>query len=323
MILVTGASGFVGGHVARLLLEQGREVRALVRPGSARAEGLERRLPGIRTCEGDLLDERSLAAALRGVDQLVHCAARMGYWSRQDAVQRHVNVDGTVHLLRQARRRGVGRIVHVSTIAAVGCNRDGRRLDEDTPWVGQQRPRVNYVLTKREAEERVLSAARAGTPVTVVNPALMVGGQASLDPAGTAPVRGVPRRVPRRVPPGGSSVAHVEDVARGILLALEAGQVGERYILGGDDRTWLEIADAIARRRAVSPPRGEAPLAWGRLLERGATLLDHLRLSRPPWAPERWRIWGWYTFADSSKAQRELGYSPPTLASVVERLAWT
>jgi dihydroflavonol-4-reductase len=109
-------------------------------------------------------------------------------------------------------------------------------------------------------------------------------------------------------------------VARGIVLALEKGRVGERYILGGANRSWLELFGALARRAGSPPPRSEYPLVLGRVLERGATLLDHLNLSRPPWAPELLRMWGWYSCADSSKARDELGYVVPTLESVLERL---
>jgi len=320
-VLVTGATGFVGGHVVRVLVESGAEVRALVRPDAApeKVMRFQELYPDVRVARGDLLDERSLAEAVRGADQLVHCAARMGYWSRFNALQHRVNVDGTVNLLRQARKKRLSKIVHVSSIATIGCNRNGELLTEETPWTGQRRPRIYYVATKREAEERALAAASAGAPVTVVNPSMMLGAHLLQDreKGFQASARSGVTRVPR----GGPSVAHVKDVARGILAALERGRVGERYILAGANCSWLELHTAIAQRSGAAPPRGEYSPLRGMALERATTLLDHLHLSRPRWAPERWRAWGWYSHASCMKAERELGYQPPALPDVLDQLA--
>lgn len=313
-VLVTGATGYLGGHVVRAALARAHRVRALVRPGRER-RWLEEL--GVACFEGDLCDEPSLLAALRGAEGLVHCAARLGAWSRQDEEQRRVNVEGTSALLRAAGRRGLARIVHVSSVVAVGARRDPTPLDEQFPWPGRAGPRLHYATTKREAEERVLAAVRQGLPALVVNPAAMLGPRADGKPRGGLAAQA--RSARARVAPGGSSFADVEDVARGCLAALERGRVGERYLLGGHNLSWLELQRLLAERAGAAPPRGTHSALRGRALERCATLLDLAGLSRPRWAPERWRIWGWYTCADSSKATRELAYSFRALDELAAR----
>jgi dihydroflavonol-4-reductase len=313
-LLVTGATGYLGGQIVRAALARGDRVRALVRPGSPHAWLDEL---GVACVEGDLCDERSLLGAARGIEGLVHCAARMGYWSRQDEEQRRTNVEGTSAILRAAGHRHVARIVHVSSVAAVGANRDGRPLTEDSAWPGRDGPGLNYVLTKRESEERALAAVRQGLPVVVVNPGAMLGPRA--DGKSRAGLAARARSGVRRVPPGGSTFADVCDVAQGCLAALERGRTGERYLLGGHNLSWLALQELLAARAGAPLPRGTRGALEGRLLERATTLLDLVGLSRPRFAPELYRTWGWYTCADSGKAQRELGYAFRPLEELAER----
>jgi len=314
-ILVTGANGFLGSHVVARLLAHGHTVRAMVRDGRPRTH-LE--ADGVEFVAADLLDEPSLPRACRGADGLVHCAARMGYWSRQDDVQRRTIVEGGSALYRAANAAKMKRIVHVSSIAAVGATREPRPLDDRAPWTGHLL-RVNYVDCKREAEERVLSAARRGMPIAVVNPTMLTGPR--LD--GRAPSNTVTRIALRRtrwVPHGGTSVADVEDVAEGIALALERARPAERYVLGGHDLTWRELYTAIARQLGVKESFRTVPPWAARALAGGAGVLDLLRLSRPPWTPELLRSWGWYAFARSDKAVQELGYRIRPLDEVIRRM---
>jgi dihydroflavonol-4-reductase len=314
-VLVTGATGYLGGHVVARLLARGADVRALVRPGSA-TEWLSAQR--VELHPGDLLDERSLREACRGRDSLVHCAGRTGYWSRQDEIQRRVNVEGTSSLLRTAHKAKMGRIVHVSSVAAVGCNRSGEVLDESSSWIGARGPRMNYVLTKRESEERALAAVRQGMPTVVVNPGALIGPRIDGGPPRGMVARAASGTV-RRVPRIGITVCEVSDVAEGIALALEKGRIGERYILGGHNIRMLELYQGLAACVGVKPPRGEYSPALGALLAAGATALDLLRLSRPRWAPELFRAWGWYAWVDSAKAVRELGYRMLPLPEMLER----
>ena len=177
-----------------------------------------------------------------------------------------------------------------------------------------------YVLSKHEAEQRVLSAVRGGLPATIVNPAAMIGAPADGRPMGGLAARAAAGRL-RFAPPGGSSVADVGDVAGGIVLALDRGRAGRRYLLGGENRTWFELATELARAHAVRGPIGTFPVAMGRAAQPFARALDAVRLSRPPWAPERFAVWGWYTFVDGSRAREELGYAPRAIAEGIERCA--
>lgn len=311
-VLVTGASGFLGAHVARALRNQGAEVRALVRAESAR--GPLRQL-GVEFLEGDLLDESSLEEACRGVDGLIHCAARTGSWSRQNDIQRRVNVEGTTALLRAAQLRQVERIVHVSSVAAVGAARHEEVLDEGTPW-NLAELEVNYALTKRLAEERVVAAARAGMPIVVVNPSAILGPRLDGKPP-SGLITGVMQEKLPWVPPGGISVTDVRDVAAGILAALSRGRVGERYILAGHNTTWSTLYEAIAKTvGGRAPARRLSPRALKWLTAR-ATLLDHLRLARPPRTPEIYRSYGWYSWFRSDRAARELGYAVRPLPEII------
>src|SRR5262245_38259568 len=148
-VLVTGAGGFIGSWVVRALRSRGHEVRAMLRPG--RDPGLVRSL-GAEAVEADLLDEPSLRRASAGAEGLVHCAAHIGFWSRRNDEQRRVNVDGTAAVLRAAHGAGVTRIVHVSSVAAVGARRRPEVMDEDSAWNGFDIG-IHYAITKREGEE--------------------------------------------------------------------------------------------------------------------------------------------------------------------------
>ncbi len=316
-VLVTGGTGFLGGHVVDALLARGDQVRALVRPG--RPLGALATRP-VEQAEGDLLDAISLRRACRGMEGLIHCAVRAGFWSRQNAEQRRINVEGTAALLRAAHANSLARIIHVSTIAAVGISRDGTVLDETTRWEGHHLG-MGYVLSKREAEDRALAAAYAGMPVVVVNPGALMGPRVDGSPPAWH-LRKVAAGRTRWAPQGGSSLVDVVDVARGIVLALDRGRAGERYILAGHNLTWRALYETVCRH--VGTPRRfrEIPRFVYRWLAAGMDVLDLLHLTQPPYTPEYFRLWGWFAWMDSSKAARELGYSFRPLEETVARYQW-
>jgi dihydroflavonol-4-reductase len=312
-VLVSGAGGFLGSHAVAQLRAAGRHVRAMLRPGSERPWLAQE---GVEIVEADLRDERSLRRACRGARALLHCAAHKGLWSRHDREQRRVNVEGTSALLRAAHEQGLERIVHVSTTAAVGATREPEVLDERASW-NLHRLGIQYVNSKHEAEERALSAAWAGMPVVVVNPGALFGPRLFGEPASTlARLRGGAQKW---VPPGGTSVCDVEDVARGCVAALERGRAGERYILGGHNLSWRELYAGLARGLGVRPPSRRIPRACVRPIALVAAALELVGLARPPWTPEVFRTWGWYTFVDSSKAKEELGYVIRPLEELLAR----
>jgi dihydroflavonol-4-reductase len=317
-VLVTGGTGFLGAYVVNGLIEEGHEVRTLVRPGRPRGP-IESR--GVEMAEGDLTDEISLRVALTGMEGLVHCAARSGFWSGQNLEQRRVNVEGTSALYRAAHAAKVKRIVHVSSIAAVGVTRDGTVLDETAQWTGIH-PSMNYVITKRESEERALAAARAKMPIVVVNPGALMGPRLDGSPPAWH-LKRIALGKTKWAPKGGSSMVDVQDVAQGIITALDRGRVGERYILGGHNLTWRELYERTACHVGARPSFREVPLFMNRVLVFGSTLLDMARLSRPPWTPEFFRLWGWYAWVDSGKAKKKLGYVFRSLDEVLGRYDWS
>lgn len=284
---VTGATGFVGAHVARALREAGADVR------DERVE---------------LLDGEALRHSFAGCDAVLHVAALYSYDAAPRLVER-VNVDGTLNVLRACREAGVRRLVFTSTAGTCGpvAGRIASESDGPPAW----ELAVPYKATKLAAERAVLAAARAGLDAVVVNPTAPVGeGDRKPTPTGRM-VQGVARgRLPGYVATTGLNVVDVRDVAHGHVLALERGRRGERYLLGGVDLPLSELFAAIARlaRRPRPRIRVPYPLAMGLARLRLANR-DEVRLARMP------------MYFSSAKAQNQLGYVPgpvePALARAV------
>ncbi len=301
--LVSGATGFIGGHLVRALCAAGRAVRALVRDRSRYAAPL-----GVEVFEGDLLRRESLAGVERGIDVVVHCASLLGKWGTEDSLLYEVNVQGTVHLLERFAGLGLERFVHLSAGGVTGPT--------EQPVVDESyecRPATPYERTKLEGERRVLELSRElGIPATVVRPTFTYGPG---DPHKVALFRAI--RLRRYVFIGdGLSVNHpvyIDDLISGILLAAERGRPGEVYILGGvrpvTKRELVHtIADALGvRRPGLRIPRGLAAAAAPLLEAAGRALGFEPILTRS-------RV---MMMADNfgysiDKARRELGYEPRT-----------
>ena len=301
---VTGGTGFIGGAVARRLLEAGHEVRALVRPSAD-----TRQLDGLPTerVEGDLRDATSLRRGVAGCDSVFHVAALYSYWGHPWEDFYQVNVEGTRRLLEAAREASVSRIVYTSSIAVLGIPEDGSPGTEDTP---SRLPDMigNYKRSKFLAEEVARDCARQGLPVIIVNPGAPVGvGDHKPTPTGQLIVNFLNGRMPAYVDTG-LSIVDVEDVAAGHLLAAERGRVGERYILGGENLTLRQVLDILAElscrpRVKVRIPRAVA-LGWAY----ADVALAWLNPRRTPYAtPEKVRLSRKCEYFDSGKAVRELG----------------
>jgi dihydroflavonol-4-reductase len=236
--LLTGATGFVGSAVLRHLLSGGQDVRVLVRPQSDRRnlEGLE-----CEVVEGDLNDPTSLRAAVQGCDNLYHVAADYRLWTPDPAELYRTNIAAAVDLFRAAADAGVARMLYTSSVATLGINPDGVPSDESTPvslgdMVG------HYKRSKFLGEEAVSELVRDhGLPIVIVNPSTPIGPRdVKPTPSGRMIVEAAAGRMPAYVNTG-LNVVHVEDVAAGHLLAFEKGQIGERYILGGEDLSLRKI----------------------------------------------------------------------------------
>lgn len=317
--LVTGATGFVGAAVARALLAAGWQVRALARAGSERANISA--LP-IDVAEGDLTEPRSLPSALDGCRALFHVAADYRLGAQDPDTLYRTNVDGTRNILSAARAAGVERIVYTSSVATVGIPRDGSPGNEATP-VTIEDMIGHYKRSKYLGEQVALEAARAGSPIVIVNPSTPIGpGDIKPTPTGRIVLDAAAGRMPAYVDTG-LNIVHVDDVAAGHLLALDRGRIGERYILGGDDLTLRRILEEISVLVRRPPPRIRLPYAavlpiayvaeaYAALTGRSGRLtLEGLRMSRK-------RMY----FA-SAKAEHELGYRwRPPVEAFQDAISW-
>jgi len=310
-ILVTGASGFIGSCLCRALSSQGHDVIALHRPTSLLA-GLEG-IP-VRRQIGNMLDPPSLDAALHGVEAVFHTAAPMRP-SRDPLASIDIHVRGTRNVLEAARRAGVRRLVHTSSVAALGVPDAAPSDSPDASPLINERHSWNYVperwpyaFGKHASELEVQRAADAGLETVIVNPSAVFGPgdwyrtQRSL-------VAHAARGAPIPILPGGVNAVHIDDVIDGHLAALERGRPGERYILGGENLTleaMLRITAEVVGRR---PPAVRLTLRAIPLLR---TALEPLRTRlRLPIEPSLLWLAGYYFFYDTHKAQTELGLQAP------------
>lgn len=318
--LVTGASGFVGAAVARQLLAQGHEVKALVRPGGDR-----RNLQGLALSlvEGDLGDPDSLRRAVAGCEWLFHIAADYRLWVPDPQAMLRVNVAGTETLLQRAGDAGVRRIIYTSSVAALGLNQDQSPADEETP-VLLENMIGHYKRSKFIAEQAVRKlVATQGLPVVIVNPAAPLGPRdVKPTPTGRIVLDTLRGKMPAYVQTG-LNVVHVDDVAQGHLLAFEKGELGERYILGGENMTLKAILDAVCACAGLAPPRIRLPraalypVAW--LAEGWAKLSG----TTPPVTVDSLRMAGKFMHFSSAKARQALGYRPrPARQAIEDAVAW-
>jgi dihydroflavonol-4-reductase len=303
MNLVTGGTGFVGAHVVRALLAEGRPVRCLVRPGSRRdnLEGLD-----VEVVTGDLTDPASLARALSGVETLYHVAADYRLWARDPQEIYRSNVGGTENVLAAAHGAGVSKVVYTSSVAALGLREDGTAADESTP-VERERIIGHYKKSKYDAERVAERWAERGLPVVIVNPSTPVG---ELDikptPTGRFVVDFLNRRMPAYVDTG-LNLVDVRDVARGHLAAAEKGRVGQRYILGNRNMTLKEILDVLSRLTGLPSPRLRLP-HWVPLTAAAVdTALARVTGREPRVSLESVRMSTHRMFFDASRAVHELG----------------
>ena len=319
--MVTGGSGFIGSHVVRILLEQGVRVRALVRRGDPLQNlyGLD-----VEQVEGDLLERESLEKCVEGCDTIFHLAAVFAYWLPDPSVMYRVNIDGTVNLLEVALEAGVKKVVHTSSIAAIGATEDQTSATEETSfndWLHAD----HYVLSKYMAELEAMRFVSRGLNLSVVNPTFPFG---SNDIAPTPTGYLVQRYVSGKNPvwlPGGLNVGYVRDIALGHILAAQRGRVGERYILGGHNLSYKDFGVRICELAKVKLPKYELNPKWvswaGRINEWFANNISH---REPLIVSKAIEYTGdKFLFFDSSKAIRELGYEiSPMEKALGESVDW-
>ena len=317
---VTGGTGFIGGAVVRRLLEAGHEVRALVRAG-ADTRQLDH-LP-VERVEGDLLDRASLRRGMAGCGWVFHLAALYSFWGHPWDDFYQANVVGTRQVLEVAQQQSIERIVYTSSIAALGVNKDGSPATEDTPSTLADRIGP-YQRSKFLAEEVARNLARQGLPVVIVNPSSPVGiGDHKPTPTGQIIVDFLNGRIFAYVDTG-LNIVDVEDVAAGHLLAAERGQVGQRYILGGENLTLKQILDLLAELSGRPQVRLHIPhwvaQCWSYVDVTMAKLNPH---HTPAATPDKVRLARRYEFFNPGKAVRELGLpQTPARAALRKAVEW-
>jgi dihydroflavonol-4-reductase len=313
-VLITGASGFLGSHLCERMVKDGHQVRVLCRPTSSLSRLSE---CNVEKIFGDITNADSLQRAVQGCEYVIHAAANVSYWRGEEDWQMKVNAEGTRNVAVAARAAGVTRLLHVSSVAAVGLPSDASQPANEEFSFNLEKSGLSYHISKRRAEENVLAEVGRGLDAVIVNPASIQG---------IARTAGLLKSVRRRsvVPcfSGGNCIVDVKDVVSGILAALERGQSGQRYILGGENLTFRMLGEKAARamglkRRFVSIPAVGTAIAaavlepWARARKRRPkmTYMIHYCANR-------------FQYFDSSKARKALGYTPRDVETILaEHLA--
>ena len=317
-VLVTGASGFVGSAIAETLRAAGYRVRVLVRPSSSRANIS----PLDTVCQGDLTDRSSLAAALKGVRFLFHAAADYRFWARDPKDFGRNNVEGTRLVMEEALRAGVERVVYTSSVATLRLL-NGAPADESRP-LSEDEAIGAYKRSKVVAERLVETMAqRDGLPAVIVNPSTPIGPRdGKPTPTGRVIVEAASGRVPAFVDTG-LNLVHVDDVAAGHLAALRHGEVGQRYILGGENVLFSAMLADIATIVGRRAPTLRAPRALIYPVAYAAEFLARFGRGDPFITVDGIRMSRHFMFFDDVKARRELGYvSRPYGEGLSDAIAW-
>ncbi|MBV8051996.1 MAG: NAD-dependent epimerase/dehydratase family protein [Acidobacteriaceae bacterium] len=316
LAFVTGATGFVGSHVARVLAEQGAQLRLLMRPSSDARNIEELRAERVI---GDLRDPKSIEKGISGCEVVFHVAADYRLWVRDPEQMYRANVEGTRAILNAAKQNRVRRVVYTSSVATMGFTSNGHPADENSP-VSLDNMIGPYKRSKFMAEQIALEAGRGGMEVVVVNPTTPIGERdIKPTPTGRIIVDFLKRKFPAYVDTG-LNLVDVRQCADGHIAALERGRTGERYILGGENLTLKQILDKLSAMTGLPSPKVRVPyvvalatgvvdeLVTGRMLGREPrATIDAVRMGRKK------------MFVNSAKAERELGWKPVPVDNALRR----
>lgn len=315
-VLITGATGFVGSHVAQLLCAQGADVRVLVR-ATSRTENIA----GLKAerVTGDLRDPDSLRKAMQGCEFVFHVAADYRLWVRDPDQMYRSNVEGTRAIIRAAQENHVRRVIYTSSVATMGFSTTGHIADETSPVMLEDMVGP-YKRSKFMAEQIALEAGRGGANVVVVNPTTPIGDQdIKPTPTGRIIVDFLKRKFPAYVDTG-LNIVDVKDVARGHLLAMEKAVPGERYILGGENLKLKQILDKLSAITGLPSPRMKVPHA----VALGFAVFDQfftgiIMRKEPRATIDAVRMGRKKMFASSAKAERDLGYKAGSVDDALRR----
>ena len=316
-VLVTGATGFLGGWLVRRLLAEGHDIRIIRR--SKAVDDLSE-LP-IESVPGDVTDVESLRAACREIDTVFHLAGVIGYSRRDRRAMEAVNVGGTANVIAACRERGVRKLVYASSVAAIGASTDGTLLTEESPYTLHPLD-LGYFETKHRAEELVREAVQRGSiDAVMVNPTTIYG---------PGDVKKGTRRTQCRVaegrlrffPPGGVGVVAVEDVMDAFIAVWRLGRSGERYICNGENLLFGDLFAMIAREAGAKPPSIRLPRGVTIAIGRAGDLLDAVGLPAPL-ESETARAAVLHHWFDASKARHELGLRfKPASQAIAASVRW-
>ncbi|OED08167.1 hopanoid-associated sugar epimerase [Burkholderia sp. A2] len=320
LVLVTGASGFVGSAVARIAQQKGYAVRVLVRPTSPRTNVADL---DAEIVTGDMRDEASMRAALRGVRYLLHVAADYRLWAPDPDEIERANLEGAVATMRAARAEGVERIVYTSSVATLKVTSAGDPSDENRPLTAEQAIGVykrSKVLAERAVERMI---ADEGLPAVIVNPSTPIGPRdVKPTPTGRIIVEAALGKIPAFVDTG-LNLVHVDDVAHGHFLALEHGRIGERYILGGENLPLQQMLADIAQMTGRKAPTIALPRWPLYPLAVGAEAVAKFTRKEPFVTVDGLRMSKNKMYFTSAKAERELGYrARPYREGLRDALDW-
>jgi len=316
LAFVTGATGFVGSHVARVLAEQGADLRLLVRSSSDL-----KNIRGLKAEQvvGDLRDPVTLEKAMAGCDVVFHVAADYRLWIPDPEQMYRANVEGTRAILQATRKNRVRRVVYTSSVATMGFTSNGRPADENSP-VSLENMIGHYKRSKFMAEQVAMQAARSGMDVVVVNPTTPVGEQdIKPTPTGRIIVDFLEKKFPAYVDTG-LNLVDVAECARGHVAALEKGRSGERYILGGENLTLKQILDKLAAITGLPSPKVRVPYAVA--LATGVVdemITGHILRREPRVTIDAVRMGRKKMFVSSAKAGRELGWKTVPVDDALRR----
>jgi dihydroflavonol-4-reductase len=321
-VAITGATGFVGLALCERLRAEGAEVAGLVRETSAAAprEALQRL--GVRMVVGDVTQPESLPALIDGADLVFHCAAVIGYRKRLAGAMARINVIGSADVAATCRLLGVGRMVHVSSIAAIGVTDEPVLMNEDTPFNAGPL-RAPYFDTKHEAEERVLAEEAAGLDAVVVNPGAIYG-PSLVGSNSNQLVTRIARGRLKVAPEGGMNVVTLRTVVDGCLAAARVGRRGRRYVLGCENLGLDELLVRVAGAAGITLRPRRFPTSLGPLLRAAMTAVEPLVPDRVWYTPDLCAAFGKWMWFDTRRMREELDVQPEDLdeclAATVESL---
>ncbi len=316
-VLVTGASGFIGSNLVVELIKRGYIVHAFHRKNSNR---LTLKDVNVKHIVGDILDANSLHNAFKGCDTVFHTAALVSFWKGDRNKQYKINVEGTRNVIEACIEARVNKLVHISTIAALGYRTDGQLIDEKTKY--NWGPQHSYRYTKYLAELEMLKGIEKGLNTTIVNPSIVIGPR-DINAHGGIIVRGIKHGQFPAYVEGGINLVSVHDVVKGAIAAVDLGCCGERYILGGVNLTIKEVFELTAKVVCGKAPRIKVPNWLVKFTAKGFDLFGYLTGLKLGLTSDLVAAAGLYNWYSIEKAQKELGYKPTSIEKAIrEAYEW-